>query len=356
MKLSILDQSPIRVNDTAQQALQETLQLAQHTEALGFHRFWVSEHHNMTSLAGSAPEVLLGAIGAATHSIRIGTGGIMLPHYSAFKIAEVFALLSNLYPGRIDLGVGRAPGSDMKTAQVLATDGRPKFERFPMLVEELQQRLNDQELRPRVSPPPILPIPLWILGSSHESAILAAHNGLPYNFALFINSGMIPQLFELYRSEFRPSKYLSEPKTILTVNTICGETEEEAIHLSMSRRLLWLRFARGEPGAAVPPPEEGEAYAYNEQEIAFLDNKFQQSAIGDPAQVRQKLEQMGHDFGTDEIMTVSITYDFQARLRSYTLLAQAFGLQPRQRPGAHDQVEAASETLSYNTQPVPTPA
>ena len=156
-------------------------------------------------LAGSAPEVLLAAIGAGTETIRIGSGGIMLPHYSAFKVAETFSLLANLYPGRVDLGVGRAPGSDMKTAQMLASDGRPKFERFPILVEELRNMLNDQELRPRVMPTAPEPPPVWILGSSHESAILAAHYGLPYNFALFINSSMIPELFELYRSEFRPS-------------------------------------------------------------------------------------------------------------------------------------------------------
>lgn len=338
MKLSILDQSPIRVGGTAQQALQETLQLAKHTEALGYHRFWVSEHHNTTSLAGSSPEVLLAAIGAATDTIRIGSGGVMLPHYSAFKIAENFSLLSNLYPGRVDVGVGRAPGSDMKTAQVLATDGRPKFERFPMLVDELQQRLNDPEMRPRIAPTPITPLPIWVLGSSHESALLAAHNGLPYNFALFINSGMIPQLFELYRNEFQPSPYLSEPKTILTVNAICAETEEEANHLAMSRRLLWLRFTRGEQDVAVPSPEEGAAYPFTEQENAFLDNKFQQSAIGDPNQVRQKLEQLAHDFGTDEIMAVTITYDFEARLRSYSLLADAFGMVPE--PREHDKVPA----------------
>ena len=325
MKLSILDQSPVRVGDTPQQALQETLTLAKHAEALGYHRFWVSEHHNTTTLAGSAPEVLLAAIGAATDHIRIGSGGVMLPHYSAFKVAETFALLANLYPGRIDLGVGRAPGSDMKTAQVLATDGRPKFERFPFLVEELRNRLTDHELRPRITPTPSTPPPIWILGSSHESALLAARYGLPYNFALFINSRMIPELFELYRSEFQPSPQLAEPRTILTVNVICGETEEAARRLSMSRRLLWLRFARNEPGVKVPTVEEAEQYPYTEEEIAFLDNKFQQSAIGDPTQVKQKLEKLAEDFGTDETMTVTITYDFGARLRSYELLAEVFG-------------------------------
>ena len=324
MKLSILDQSPVRVGDTPQQALQETLTLAKHVEALGYHRFWVSEHHNTTTLAGSAPEVLLAAVGAATNHMRIGSGGVMLPHYSAFKVAETFALLANLYPGRIDLGVGRAPGADIQTAQVLATDGRPKFERFPMLVEELRNRLTNPDLRPRITPAPANPPPIWILGSSHESALLAAQYGLPYNFALFINSHMIPELFDLYRTEFQPSAQLAEPRTILTINAICAETEAEAHRLAMSRRLLWLRFARGIEGVKVPTVEEAEQYPYSAEEMAFLDNKFQQSAIGDPMQVKQKLEQLAADFGTDEIMTVTITYDFGARLRSYELLAEAF--------------------------------
>ncbi|MCB9150156.1 MAG: LLM class flavin-dependent oxidoreductase [Caldilineaceae bacterium] len=324
MRLSILDQSPIRQGGTAQQALQETLQLAQHVEALGYHRFWVSEHHNTTSLAGSAPEVLLAAVGAATQRIRIGSGGVMLPHYSAFKVAETFSLLSNLYPGRIDLGVGRAPGSDMRTAQILATDGRPKFERFPTLVEELRLMLTDPSFRPRITPAAPSPPPIWMLGSSHESALLAAHYGLPYNFALFINSQMSSQIFELYRTQFTPSEQLAEPTTMLTVNVICAETEAEARRLAMSRQLLFLRFARGEQEVRVPPVEEAEAYPYNDQELAFLHNKFYRAVVGDPQQVKQGLLQLAQEFGADEIMTVTITYDFQARLRSYELLMDAF--------------------------------
>ncbi|MEM7531800.1 MAG: LLM class flavin-dependent oxidoreductase [Chloroflexota bacterium] len=330
MKLSVLDQSPIRQGGTATQALHETLALAKHVESLGYHRFWVSEHHNMTSLAGSAPEVLLGAIGAHTQHMRIGSGGVMLPHYSAFKVAETFSVLSTLYPNRVDVGVGRAPGGDMDTARILATDGRPKFERFPVLVEQLRTMLNDRDFRPRVAPVPPSPPPMWILGSSHESAILAAQYGLPYNFALFINSQMIPELFDLYRSEFQPSDsypgQITEPQTILTVDVLCAETEEEAQRLAMSRRLTFLRFAHREQNVQVPPVEEAVNYPYNQQELQFLNTKFQQAAIGTPTQVRAKLEKLAEDFGTDEIMTVTITYDFQARLRSYELLAEAFGM------------------------------
>ncbi len=326
MKLSILDQSPIRVGGTARQALQETIQLAQHAERLGYHRFWVSEHHNTTSLAGSAPEVLLAALGAATQRIRLGSGGIMLPHYSAFKVAETFSLLSNLYPDRIDLGIGRAPGSDMRTAQVLATDGRPKFERFPQLVQELRTMLYDESFRPRVTPAADNPPPIWMLGSSHESAVLAGQLGLPYNFALFINGQMIPQIGDLYRSEFQPSPQLAEPHFMITTNVVCAESAEEAHRLSLSRNLLFLRFARGEANVKVPSVEEAENYPYNDEERNFLSNKFQRAIIGDPAQVKAGIEQMADDYGSDELMAVTITYDFAARVRSYELVAAAFGL------------------------------
>lgn len=329
MKLSILDQSPVRTGDSPRQALLDTLQLARCAESLGYHRFWVSEHHNSTMQAGSAPEVLLSAIGAATNQIRIGSGGIMLPHYSAFKVAETFSLLANLYPGRVDLGVGRAPGADIETARALASDGIPKFERFPALVQELTRLLNNQDLRPRVTPAASKTPPVWVLGSSPASAALAAQLGLPYNFALFINSQMSPEIFDLYRREFRPSEQLDEPHVMLTLNGVCADTEAEARRLAMSRRLLWLQYTRGEEGIKVPSVEEAESYPYTEQENTFLDNKFHQSAIGDPEQVKEKIVQLAKDFGTQEIMMLTITYDRDARLRSYELLAQVFDLEAR---------------------------
>ncbi|MGB0389395.1 MAG: LLM class flavin-dependent oxidoreductase [Ardenticatenaceae bacterium] len=324
MKLSILDQSPIRVGGTARQALQETLTLAKRAEEWGFHRFWVSEHHNTEALAGSAPEVLLAALGAATSRIRIGSGGVMLPHYSAFKVAETFSLLSNLYPGRIDLGVGRAPGSDMVTARILATDGKPKFERFPQLVQDLRRMLNDDGFRPKVTPRPSEPPPIWMLGSSPDSAMLAGRLGLPYNFALFINSSMSPQILDFYRSHFQPSEKLAAPHTCLTVGVLCADTEEEAQRLALSRQLLFLRFVTQQGNAQVPTVEEAEQYPYSPQELAFLQNKFQRTAIGNPKQVKQQLQQLADEFRADEIMTVTITYDFAARLRSYELLADLF--------------------------------
>ena len=324
MKLSILDQSPIRSGDTPHQALQETLTLAKTAEKLGYHRFWVSEHHSMDTLAGSAPEVLLAAIGAATETIRIGSGGIMLPHYSAFKVAETFSLLSTLYPGRVDLGIGRAPGSAMQTAVALATDGRPKFERFPQLVDELGQMLNNPDYQPKITPRAPEPPPVWMLGSSQDSAMLAAHFGLPYNFALFINTKMGPQIFDLYRKNFEPSAQLAEPRTMLTVNVVCAETEEEAEQLALSRALAFLRLVTGQPNPGVPSVEEAVNYRYSPQEAAFLNDKLHNSAIGNPQQVKEQLEQMAEAYGADEIMTVTITYDFAARIRSYELLTEVF--------------------------------
>jgi len=179
--------------------------MAQWCEKLGYERFWVSEHHAFPSVAGSAPEVLIAALGAATDRIRLGSGGIMLPHYSAYKIAEVFSLLANLYPQRIDLGVGRAPGADMSTARALATDGRPKFERFPELVQQLSDYLWKEKTQPIVSPRPPPNMPLWMLGSSPDSAVLAAQRGLPYNLGLFINPQADPRLIGHYKRHFQAS-------------------------------------------------------------------------------------------------------------------------------------------------------
>ncbi|MEM7112586.1 MAG: LLM class flavin-dependent oxidoreductase [Chloroflexota bacterium] len=327
MKLSILDQSPIRNGGTPHQALQETIQLAQIAESLGYHRFWVSEHHNTNTLAGTAPEVLLAALGAATKTIRLGSGGVMLPHYSAFKVAEAFSVLATLYPERIDLGIGRAPGSDMETARVLATDGRPKFERFPQLVEELLTMLNDPSFRPKVMPRPPQPPPVWMLGSSPDSAILAGRLGLPYNFALFINNKMSPQILDYYRQQFYPSDYREKPYTCLTVNVVCAETEEQAYRLSLSRSLGFLKFVTKQKVAGIPTVEEAENYPYNEQELAFMRDRAQNAAIGTPEQVKEQLLALVDLYHPDELMTVTVTYDFADRVRSYEMLAEVFGLE-----------------------------
>lgn len=328
MKLSVLDQSPIRKGDSAQQAFKETLELAQYTEGLGFSRFWVSEHHSTDALAGSAPEVLLGALGAVTETIRIGSGGIMLPHYTPFKVAEWAATLSALYPGRIDLGIGRAPGTDMISARLLAQDGRPDFSRFPQQAEELQAMLYDSAFSPAVKPLVDCPASLWMLGSSPDSAALAGQLGLQYNFALFINPDMDRRILPYYRRGFSP-QLLSEykiPRSCLTVNVVCADTEAEAQRLARSRIVSYLKFISGQSDTEICDPDEAARFELNPQQQAFVDQRAASSAIGSPEQVKQKLDQLALDYGADELMTVTICYDFDARKRSYQLLSEIYGL------------------------------
>ena len=230
--------------------------MARWCEQLGYERFWVSEHHAFPAVAGSAPEVLLAAIGAATSTLRIGSGGIMLPHYSAYKVAEVFSLLANLYPGRIDLGVGRAPGADMSTAVALATDGRPKFEQFPQLVAKLSDYLWSDSASPVVSPKAPENIPLWMLGSSPDSAVLAAQRGLPYNLGLFINPQADPRLIGLYKSRFEPSPMQPAPYAILTISVFCADSQEQAQALQLTYDLNLFRFFWGNPTARHFPPRK----------------------------------------------------------------------------------------------------
>ncbi|HUH36749.1 MAG TPA: LLM class flavin-dependent oxidoreductase [Spongiibacteraceae bacterium] len=326
MKLSVLDQSFIRDDSTAVVALQETLQVARHCEALGYHRFWVSEHHDTALLAGSSPEVLLAAIGAATRRIRIGSGGIMLPHYSPYKVAENFSVLANLYPGRVDLGVGRAPGADMATAIALATDGRPKFERFPELVEQLTHYLWSANTKPRLSPPPPEAIPVWMLGSSADSAMLAAALGLPYNVALFINPQLDPRLLTLYRQRFQASAHLAKPKTMLALTVLCAETEARARQLEQAMDVNFIRFITQGGSARLVSPDEAQRYVFTPEQAQYVARMASARAVGTPDQVRSQLKALAERFAVDELMVVTNCYHFEERLRSFELLAQVWPL------------------------------
>jgi len=323
LKLSVLDQSLARSADQASTALQETLQMAQWCEQLGYERFWVSEHHAFTAVAGSAPEVLLAALGAATQTIRIGSGGIMLPHYSAYKVAEVFSLLANLYPGRVDLGIGRAPGADMSTAVALATDGRPKFEKFPELVAQLSDYLWAETTNPVVSPRPPEDIPLWLLGSSPDSAILAAQRGLPYNLGLFINPQADTRLISLYKSRFQPSGKLAAPYAILTLSVFCADSQEQARALQLTHDLNLFRFFTGQSNGVSMTPQEAQLYPIGPQEKMFIESRENSRACGKPAQVREQILHLAELHGADEIMAVTNSYYFQDRKRSFELLMEA---------------------------------
>jgi len=329
--LSVLDQSPIRAGGSAADALGETLHLARLCEALGCHRYWLAEHHASNALAGCAPEVLLARLGAVTKRMRIGSGGVMLPHYSPYKVAECFKLLETLYPGRMDLGIGRAPGTTPYIAAALAY-GSPASgpEYFPQKLLDLEALLHDEapatpglekaRAYPRTDHVPAL----WLLGSSEDSARLAAERGLPYNVACFINPGIREDIFQLYREHFRPGRSGDKPRACLTVFAVCADTEEEARRLSLSRELWFLRLATRHRDGGFPPPEEVEQHPFTDQERAFLQSRMHNSVIGAPEQVRDGLQEMVQRFGADELMVVSITYDFAARCRSHTLIAETW--------------------------------
>lgn len=329
IKLSVLDQSPIRSGSTAFEALQETVRLARLADELGYYRYWVAEHHASDALAGCSPEVLLGRLGAETKNIRLGSGGVMLPHYSPYKVAENFKLLQTLYPDRIDLGVGRAPGTDPFTAAALRYGSRIGPEHFPNMVADLQALLNDTDPRtqgmeqarafPRVDSPP----ELWMLGSSEDSAQLAALMGLPYNFAYFINPNIRSDIFELYRNRFESGPNLDSPHTALTVFTIAAETEETALNLSRSRDLWYIRLLRGNPGP-VPSVKEASEFSYSDRELQVIEDNRNRRVVGTAEQVKEKLLGLANQFQVDELMLVTITHDPEARRRSYELLAEVW--------------------------------
>lgn len=331
-RLSVLDQSPIRAGATPAQAIAESIELAKACERWGYHRYWVAEHHSSEGLAGAAPEILATRLAAATSTMRIGTGGVMLSHYSPLKVAEQFRMLETLYPGRIDLGLGRAPGSDYVTARALAHGpGALPIEEFPRQIQDLLAYLRDAiphghpfagvSAQPRGSTMP----EIWLLGSSDQSALYAAYFGCAFSFAHFITERMGPEIVAAYRREFRPSIWYQQPEASIGVAVMCAESEAEADRLAKSRDLSRLRMEQGVFGQ-VPSVEEAEAYDYSHQERLRIAFNRQRQVIGTPAQCKEKLLAYGASYGVDEFVIVTITHDPAARLRSYELLAREFAL------------------------------
>jgi luciferase family oxidoreductase group 1 len=339
LQLSVLDQSPVREGGTATEALHETIALAVGTEAMGYRRFWVAEHHNLGNFAGTSPEVLIGQIAARTRTIRVGSGGVMLTHYSALKVAENFRLLQALYPGRIDLGIGRAPGSDSLTAAALAYPGMVRDVRhFPQQVADVLAYLSDTVDRSHpfsgvhAGPGQPAGIPdLWLLGSRVESAHLAAKMGLPFSYAHFFGTGVEdgPYIVESYRRHFQPSAYLAEPHVNVGVHVLCAETAEEAWRLATSRNLMKLRSALG-VRSGVPSVEEASAYPYRPEELAYLEQVKQSYIDGNPQQVKAKLETIADLYQTTDLTIVTICHGFADRLRSYELVAEVCELKSGQ--------------------------
>jgi luciferase family oxidoreductase group 1 len=334
MKLSVLDQSPISEGSSAADALRNTIDLARHAENLGYTRYWVAEHHGMEMLASSAPEVLLARIGAETRHIRIGSGAILLPHYSPFKVAESFRTLHALYPDRIDLGIGRAPGGTQAEARALRKGQNLNIDDFPDKLLELRSFLRG-DFPPehaygklRVSPEAPGAPELWLLGSSTWSASAAAKLGLPYAFAHFIDPQFTRAALDLYHAEFEPSPTLTEPRALVALGVICADTNAEAERLAASPRALLRRFRTfPRAGGFVQPPEiASDELSTGLDPIVFETGEWNRYVVGSPEKVRSQLTTMAKELSVDEVMAVTIVYSHSARRRSYELLAEAFSM------------------------------
>ncbi len=332
MKWSVLDQSPSSAGSAQEVAIRESIALAQHCDALGYERYWVSEHHNSASIVGTAPEILIAAVAATTRRIRVGSAGVMLPHYSALKVAEQFRVLEAIAPGRIDLGVGRAPGSDGLTAHALNPHSHGA-EEFPRQVQELQHWVSGIELPAGHPYRSIMALPkgssspqLWILGSSDYGAQLAAHFGLPYAYAYFFTEGAgVEEALSLYRRNYRPTERYPRPQATICVWALAADTESQARHLLKTREYWRAGF---EKGLRLPleSPEQAAAYPYSDAERVMIDKLRAKALVGDAAQVADKLNALARKLELDEIVINTWTFDAAARRHSYQLLAEAFGL------------------------------
>ena len=330
LRLSVLDQSVARAGVPQDQSIRDTLALAQHCEALGYERFWLSEHHALPTIVGTAPEVLMAALAARTTRIRLGSAGVMLPHYAPFKVAEQFRVLDALAPGRIDLGVGRAPGSDHRTARLLNPDPRAS-DRFPHQVLELQAWVTGREL-PEGHPGHGVPAypqgatapQLWMLGSSDYGAQLAAHLGLPYAFAHFITEGEgCAEALALYRHAFEPGA-LAAPRATACVWALAADSEEEAWHLFASRERSRLDRNLGRPAPLLPP--EQAVRPWSEAEEATRSGMRRRALVGSAPQLADRLRALAEELQLEELVVITWTWDAQAQRRSYELLAREFGM------------------------------
>ncbi len=332
LTLTVVEQSPVRKGGTGADALRETIELAVACERMGYERFWVAEHHNLAGIASTSPEILIGQIGAATSTMRIGSGGVMLPHYAAFKVAENFRMLETLFPGRIDLGLGRAPGGDQRTMVAMSYPSNPIDVRaYPEQVDDLIGYLGDS-LRAdhpfstlRAGPPTEGKPEVWLLGSGLDSAKMAAAKGLPFSFAhFFVNSAQGPDIVEHYRQNFQPSADLSQPLVHVAVQVLCAETTEEAEWHASSMKLGRIQMARNQGGTGIVSPEEAAEHVFTAEEEQFLQHSGMRATTGSQAEVVAELDEIATTYATPLLGIVSICYDFKARLHSYELLAEAY--------------------------------
>src|SRR5690625_3587941 len=328
--ISVLDLLPRPSGTSSRQAFANAVELARHAEKHGYHRYWVAEHHNTDAFISSATTIVIGLIAASTEKLRVGSGGVMLPNHSPLKVAEDFLTLESLYPGRIDLVLGRAPGTDQLTA--LALRRSPELlgaEDFPQQIELLRAFSGDLELTPghplariRAAPSDVPLPPLWLLGSSTYGAQLAARLGLPYSFAYHFSPQSAGAALGGYRSAFRPSSSLKEPLAMLGVSVVCAATADEADYLAGTHDLMWLRIRRNERGL-LPTAAEAAEYTYSEAERQLVEKSREMLVHGDPDQVREQLLGLKERFGVDELIITSHIAGHAERLESYRLVAEA---------------------------------
>ena len=344
LRLGVVDQSPVPNGRTASEALQATLDLARLCESLGYSRYWLAEHHSTNSFAGSAPEILIPRLASVTRTIRVGSGGVMLPHYSPYKVAEQFRMLETLFPGRIDLGVGRAPAGTGRAAAALRYGREPiGVDRFPEQLRDLRDWLGESfpddhpHRRVRATPRGTDRPQMWILGSGGSTATVAAELGMGYSFAQFISGVDGTEAMATYRSRFGPSHEFPRPTGSLAVGVICAETADEAERLALSMHLWRMRIIRG-VDRGIPSPEQArDEFSRLGVPLSELrgDSK---TVVGTPDRVRRRLLELAGRYGVDEILTVTVTHSFEARRRSYRLLAEAMGTTmraPAPEAGAH---------------------
>lgn len=323
-RLSVLDLAPINEGSNARQSFKHSVDLAQHVEKWGFHRYWLAEHHNMPGIASSATSVIMGHIAGATNHIRVGAGGIMLPNHAPLVVAEQFGTLESLFPGRIDLGLGRAPGTDQATAFALRRTLNTPVEDFPLHVEELENYFsNNPSARVRAIPGEGLDIPIWLLGSSDYSARLAAEKGYPFSFASHFAPAYLEYALQLYRSNFKPSRQLEKPYTMVGVNIIAADTAEEAAYIATSQQQQFLSLRRGE-ATKLQPPIENIDDVWTPVERAAIEESLdpRSTIVGDPEMVKQKLDSFIRETRTDEVIISSQIFHHKDRLRSYEIVAE----------------------------------
>lgn len=333
LPLSVLDLVPVSKGSSGPQAIRNSINLARRTEALGYTRYWIAEHHNTSGLASAATELLIGAVARETTRIRVGSGGIMLPNHAPLRIAENFLTLEALYPGRIDLGLGRAPGTDQVTALALRRSTELLgADDFPQQIRALQAFAGEESFpdghpftKVTASPPGVPLPPLWLLGSSTYGAELAAQLGRGYAFAFHFSPHAAAPAMQVYRQGFRPSKHLAQPHAILGVSVICADTEERAEELARVHDLLWIRIRKGERDA-FPTPEEARDYPYTPGERQMAQASREMLVWGIPERVRTRLLELAQRLQADELMITSHIASHEERVRSYELLSDAFGL------------------------------